>query len=128
MEQRNISEGLKALADSVIDDHPDFSFIRDVMIYYLESDAKKKNKGRTVFGECEKIPDKYKWAIPADFTITIYTENTAGFTEDQMRILMEHELRHIGEEDGKFFVKPHDIEDFEIILRKYRMNWAGEQK
>lgn len=126
MEQRKESLEMKALAEEVIDAFPEFSFIRDegIEIIYLESDREKKSRGRTVYGECEKIPDKYQWAIPVDFTVTFYAENVSGFTEDQKRILMEHELRHIGGRDGKFFVKPHDIEDFEVILKKYGMDWA----
>lgn len=123
MEQRKESAELKSLARTVIESNPDLSYIEDVTVIFLESDKEKKSKGKTIFGECEKVPDKYKWAIPADFTITIYTENAAGFTEDQMKILMEHELRHIGENDGKLFVNPHDIEDFETILKRYGMNW-----
>ena len=126
MEQRKESMTMKALADEVISALPEFSFIRDegIQIIFLESDQEKKSNGRVVYGECEKVPDKYQWAIQADFTITFYTENVSGFSERQKRILMEHELRHIGGRDGRLFVNPHDIEDFAVILKNYGMNWT----
>ena len=129
MEQRKKSDTMEILAEEIIKSFPEFSFIVDegIRITYLESDKEKKSKGKIVFGECEKVQDKFKWAIPADFTITFYTENVSGFTKEQMQILMEHELRHIGEKDGKFFVKPHDIEDFETILKRYGMNWSSDE-
>ena len=126
MEQRKESPEMRTLADEVIDALQELSFIRDegIRIVFLESDKEKKSQGKIVYGECEKIPDKYKWAISADFSITFYTENVSGFTQNQMRILMEHELRHIGGRDGKFLMKPHDIEDFEVILKNHGMNWT----
>ena len=126
MERRKESMTMKALADEVISAFPEFSFIRDegIRIVFLESDKEKKSKGRTVYGECEKVPDKYQWAIPADFTVTFYAENVSGFSEKQKRILMEHELRHVGEKDGRFFVNPHDIEDFEVILKNHGLDWS----
>ena len=52
-----------------------------------------------------------------------------GFTEDQMRILLFHELLHIGiefTEDGqeKYSIKPHDYEDFKIIIDRYGTDWS----
>lgn len=127
MERRDKSEAMETLAAEVIDEIPELSYIRDLRVVYLESDLAKKSKGRTVFGECEKIPDKYKWAIEADFTITFYVENISGLSAAAQKILMEHELRHIGEVNGKIYVRPHDIEDFALILSRYGLNWEKRE-
>lgn len=100
----------------------------EATIVYLSSDKEKKSKGRTIFGQCERIPDKYKWAIPADFTITIYEPNVIGFTDEQLRILLFHELLHICIESGndgeeKYSVHPHDIEEFRTIIDRFGLDW-----
>ena len=81
-----------------------------------------------VHGQCEKVPDKYKWAVPCDFTITVFEPNVEKFTDEQLYILLFHELLHVGIElDGneeKYFVKPHDIEDFKLIMNRFGMDWS----
>lgn len=129
-EHRAMSEEYSIIAAELIKKESLLDDIRqsEVTIVYLSSDKEKKSKGKTVFGECEKIPDKYNWAIPADFTITIYEPNVITFTEEQMRILLFHELLHVGielQDDGseKYSVRPHDIEDFRTIIDRYGLDW-----
>ena len=129
-ESRSLNEEYAVIAADLIDKEPLLNDIKEseVTILYLSSDYEKKSKGKVVCGECEKIPDKYKWSIPADFTITIYEPNVVTFTEDQMRILIFHELLHVGikfTDDGEesYFVRPHDIEEFRTIIERYGMDW-----
>ncbi len=131
MDNRIIREEYAELAAKIIDEEES---LRDIAcshatIIYLGSDNEKKSKGRPVLGECEKISDKYKWGIPADFTITIFEKNIAGFTEERLRILLFHELLHVGiefDEDGseKYSVKPHDYEDFKEIIDRFGTEWG----
>lgn len=100
-----------------------------VRIAYLASDAAKKSRGRIVYGECERIPAKYRWAVPYDFAITVYEPNAALLGDDQLRTLMLHELMHVGaetDEDGRdrYYVVPHDVEDFSEIIGRYGTGWA----
>ena len=85
-------------------------------------------KGKVVHAECERISDKYKWGIPADFTITVFDKNCQGFSDRQMRILLFHELLHVGIEfqDGseKYTTNPHDLEDFKLIIERFGARWA----
>ena len=129
-ENRTISEEYSKIAADLIKKEDLLSDIRqsEATIIYLSSDKEKKSKGKTVFGECEKIPDKYKWAIPCDFTITIYEPNVMGFSKEQMEILILHELLHVGidyKNDGTeaYSIKPHDIEDFRTIIDRYGLDW-----
>ena len=43
--------------------------------------------------------------------------------ENQIKVLMLHELRHIGMGDRGLTIVPHDIEDFSDILEKYGLDW-----
>ena len=130
-ESRSMNEHYAEIGANLILNEPLLDYIRqsEATIVYLSSDKEKKHKGKTVFGECEKVQDKNKWAIPCDFTITVFEPNCVGFTEEQMRILLFHELLHIGiefEEDGteKYSIKPHDYEDFKVVIDRYGTDWS----
>lgn len=131
MDNRIIREEYAEMAAKIIEEEPLLTDIANshATIIYLGSDNPKTAKGKTVCGECEKVQDKNKWAIPADFTITVFEPNVAGFTEDQMRVLLFHELLHVGiefTEDGqeKYSIRPHDYEDFKIIIDRYGTDWS----
>ena len=122
-----ISEEYAEMASLLIDEDEDLSYLKDfpVTIIYLKSDKEKKSGGKVVKGECEKVSDKNKWAIPADFCIIIYENNCAGMSDDQMKILMKHELLHIKvDEDGNYKIRKHDLEDFRCITRRYGADWS----
>ena len=88
--------------------------------------AKKKvvSRDKIVHGECKKVDEIYKVFCPYDFLIIIYEENCAGFNDKQMRILLYHELLHIGiDEKGKPYKKAHDIEEFDEIFLLHGLNW-----
>ena len=98
-------------------------------IVYLSSDAAPKSKDNIKQAVCEKVADKNKWAIPADFTITVYEPNIVGFSEEQLRILIFHELLHVGiefKEDNTeiYYCKDHDYQDFKIIIDRYGTDWS----
>ena len=124
------SEEYALMAQSVIEEHEDLQWIpaAGVTVGYLESDREKKKKNREVLGECIRVKDLYKCFIPYDFLIVIYAPNVIGMTEDQLKILLYHELLHVGmSEDGsevKYMVNPHDVEDFRTIIDRYGLDWA----
>ena len=88
----------------------------------------KKSNRREVYGQCEKVPDRYRWIIPYDFTITLFEPNIERLDDEQIRILLLHELMHVGiDVDGNeetYYVVAHDVEDFRDIIDKYGMDWS----
>lgn len=130
MEKRFLRDEYKRIGEELILTAPELDKLREsaVNIVFLGSDHEKKSNGRTVFGECEKIPGKYRWAIDYDMAIIVYEPNVERFSSEQLRILLLHELMHVGvKEDGNeetYYVVPHDIEDFRAIIDKYGMDWA----
>lgn len=131
MDNRVIREEYAELAKKIIEEEELLSDIRDseATIIYLGSDYAKTAKGKAVLGECEKVQSKNKWAIPCDFTITVYEPNCFGLSDEQMRTLLFHELLHVGikkEDDGteKYFIRPHDYEDFKVITDRYGTEWG----
>lgn len=130
METRTINEQYAEIAAKVIKQEAALADIDNshATIIYLASDKAKTAKGKAVCAECEKVADKNKWAIPCDFTITVFEPNCVGFTEDQLYILLFHELLHVGIEfdcnDERYFIRPHDYEDFKLIIDRYGTNWS----
>ena len=136
MEHRAINKNYERIARELIDSEPELDYIKQsrARIIYLESDASKKNgTDRLVYGECEKVASKNQWAISADFTITVYTNNVIGMSEEQIKILLFHELLHVGIDYGTdggeiYSVKKHDLEDFKVIIDKFGTDWAAVAK
>ena len=97
-------------------------------IVYLSSDFAKTDKGRLVLGQCERVQEKYKWGIPADFTITLFYPNVCDKSDEAIRRIIFHELLHVGidfKNDGSeaYSVRPHDIEEFRTIIDRYGLDW-----
>ena len=140
MDTRRISEVYADIAAQLIETEPSLGNIKEssVQIIYLASSHKKLSGGQRVFGQCEKIADKYKWGIPCDFTITVFEPNVieCNFTDEQIRALIHHELLHVGIEQEqtligtteKYSIVPHDLEDFRLILNQYGVNWNRQQE
>ena len=134
MEIRAVNTRLKQIAEDLIDTEPSLADIAGsaVKIAYLSSDMAKTHGRKLVFGQCEKIPDKYKWSVPYDFTITVFEPNAERFTDEQLRILLLHELMHIGvEKDGNeevYSIVQHDIEDFRSIIDRYGLDWSNVEQ
>lgn len=131
MDNRVIREEYAEIAHEIIETEESLTDIANskATIIYLGSDNPKTSKGKAVFGECERVQDKNKWAIPADYTITVFEPNIVGFSREQLRILLFHELLHIKidfEEDGseKYSTKPHDYEDFKEIIDRFGTDWS----
>lgn len=134
MDFRQVKEEYSVIAKELIETEPELAYIKksQVRIGYLSSKHQKQTKLKIIFAECEKVQDKNKWAMPYDFTITVFEPNVVNFTEEQKRILIFHELLHVGIEKKKrvesYFIVPHDLEDFKLIIDKYGTEWNKEGK
>lgn len=130
MEYRQLCDEYREIAEELIDTVPELRYIKEsaVRIIYLQSDSTKKHGKNFVNGECEKVPAKYQWAIEADFTITLYSPNILTFTPEQIKILLIHELLHVGIDkdtagEEVYSINDHDIQDFKSIIDRYGADW-----
>lgn len=131
-ENRVLSERYSELAMRLCSEEPLLAHIfgSNATICFLSSDLAKKSKGRLVYGECEKVPAKLRWAVPCDFTITVYEPNCEGMDDDRISRLLFHELLHVGIEVGddgaeRYFVRPHDLEDFRACVDRWGADWLA---
>lgn len=130
MDSRKINEEYAKIGNDLIQTEEALAYIRNskASIVYLSSEHKKTGNHKIIHAQCEKIADKYKWGIPADFTITVFEPNVEKFTEEQIRILLFHELLHVGidvDDDGieHYSCVPHDLEDFKLIIDRFGTDW-----
>lgn len=128
MDTRRISEEYTEIGLRLIETLPEFAPIRNsgITVVFLASEHEKRKGTHWVYGECSKIQEKHKWAIPCDFTVTIFEPNVKRFNERQMEALIYHELLHIevDETTKKYRTVPHDLEDFKAVIRKYGIDWS----
>lgn len=136
MDLRRINEHYAEIGAELIETEESLADIRysEATIIYLSSEHEKTSDGRPVLGQCEKIQDKYKWSIPCDFTITLFKPNIEDLSEEQIRLVILHELLHVGirldsEGNEVYYVVPHDVEDFRLLIERYGIDWAkpGEE-
>lgn len=129
-----INEEYTNIAYGLLSTHKELEAIGTygVQIAFLSSNKEKKGKGKIIYADCIKVSDRYKWTCPYDFMITVYEPNVAGFTDDQIETLLWHEMLHVGTEDTKngprYFIRPHDIEDFKDIIYSKGIDWNERQK
>ena len=119
----------KKMAEELIKKIPELQWIKEdkVKIAYLESTQKKMSNRKIVYADCRKIDEWMQVFCKYDFVITVYSDNCMGLTENQMQIVMWHELLHVGIDGGTlnpiYIVNPHDIEDFRSITDRFGIDW-----
>jgi len=134
MDKRKLNDRYTLVGRSLIETEDILTDIKvsQATIVFLSSEHPKKEGGKVIHAQCEKVADKYKWGIPADFTITVFEPNVVGFTDEQIRILLFHELLHVGIDfrDGeeKYSIIPHDLEDFKYIIDRFGTSWSEVRK
>lgn len=124
------SKEYKKLGEELIKKVPELQFIKEgkIKIAWLESTQKKNKHGGIVYADCRKLDEWMQVFAPYDFVITVYADNCMGLTENQMLIVLWHELLHIGIDCGTldpiYIVNPHDVEDFRSIIDKFGIDWS----
>ena len=124
------SERMEEIAREVIEEHEDLSWIEEdrIQIAYVVCDQEKKHQDRFVLGECKKADPTMKALAGCDFVVTFYEPNVRHFTDQQLRILMYHELLHAAIKNGSLAIEPHDyvVGEFRKIVEEYGADWAAE--
>lgn len=126
MEEFEVAESYNKLCEDIIDHTPDLEFIRseELHVCVLLSNKAKKSQGRTVFAECIRMNDLQFFLSRYHFIIVVYEPNTMFMDDEQIRILLTHELMHIGIKNGKTCIIPHDVEEFRAIIDEFGIDWS----
>ena len=78
---REINEEYAKIGQELIDTEEILEYIKDseARIIFLSSEQKKMQNGKTVFAQCEKVAEKYKWGIPCRRSIQHQSSRPRGF-------------------------------------------------
>ena len=89
----------------------------------------KTHNGKTKYADTEKVNEMFKTLMPYDFVITFY-QDAAELDDKIKEILMYHELKHVGfdPDNLRYYIIPHDIEDFVDVLKKYGYDWITQEE
>ena len=122
-----VSPELQKLGKAVITGMQELSYIPgyDIRVGYVLSYESKKKDGKTIAADCRKVTGPYKAYLPFDFIVTFYWPNMSYMTDNQKKVLMLHELKHVGIGPKGLRIEPHDIEEFETIITRYGLRWNG---
>lgn len=122
-----VADDLKELGEKIIATVEGMEYIDafGINVGYVRSYQRKTEKGKIILGDCRKVNKAYGAFLPFDFIITIYDPNVRHLSENQLKVLMLHELKHIGVGPKGFRIEEHDIEDFKDICRRFGLDWNG---
>lgn len=122
-----IAPDIEAIAKEVIATHNDLAIIPalNVRVGFVRSFERKQSKGRIIFGDCRKVTTVYGAYVPYDFIVTLYALNTNILNDEQIKILLWHELKHIKLGDRGLMLAPHDVEEFDEIILQHGVHWEG---
>lgn len=122
-----VAPDIEAIAQEVIAAHNDLAIIPalNVRVGYVRSFERKQSKGRIIFGDCRKVTTVYGAYVPYDFIVTLYELNTNVLNDEQIKILLWHELKHIKLGDRGLTLAPHDVEEFDEIILQHGVHWEG---
>ena len=122
-----MADDLREIGEKVINAMPELHIIKDfdIKVGYVRSYEAKQGKGKQINADCRKVTGTYTAYLPFDFIITFYEPNIYHMTDNQKKILMLHELRHIGIGEKGLKIEHHDVEDFRDILYRFGIEWNG---
>ena len=109
-------------------EHLNFIDDYDLKIGFVRSYEKKSKSGKMVLGECKKVNEVYQAYIPYDFLIIVYDRNVFDLDENQIKVLLLHELMHITIGPQGPTIAPHDVEEFNYIINKLGIHWLDNQE
>lgn len=124
------SKKYRLIGQQLIRSLPEFRDIKDneIKIAYLSSEQEKKKGPKIVYADCHIVEDNYKWCCKYDFFIVVYEPNVVCFTQEQLKTLIRHELHHVGVNYGgkeiKYYIVPHDVEEFWDIINDVGLEWS----
>lgn len=119
-------DGLRRMGEAIIRKVPGMEYIAEngVRVGYAQSLERKRDGGRAVLADCRKVGPSFAAWLPFDFVITVYEPNVAHLTDNQKKLVLLHELKHIGIGLKGPRIEEHDVLDFREILEKYGLGWS----
>lgn len=87
-------------------------------IKYLFRHGSWTSQKRETLGQAVKVAGVNQFLTGLDFIITINSEVWSLLDEKERIALIDHQLEHCCEKDGKYFIQGHDVEDFVAVIKR----------
>lgn len=119
------SDELLEIAEDLINRHH-HELTEATISFIFRSEAQARGTQR-VWGQAQKISDKFKSLIDADFLIWVALDVWATMPPQSKRALVDHELCHCKYDNAyeRATIRPHDIEEFREIIDRYGL-WSAD--
>ena len=91
----------------------------DASIGFIFRDFATLKNGKAVFSETMLVPEKLKPYVPLDFVIVLAEDEWNRASSAQREAELDHALCHCMYHMGRPKIRPHDVEEFAIIIKHY---------
>lgn len=97
--------------------HPDLG---EANILFMFRSEPAMVAGRVAYAKTQKVSPQMRTLLDdAHFIIWVVKEAWEAKPEEWRQALLDHELQHCGMDDDGPFLRPHDIEEFQIIIERH---------
>lgn len=124
-----VDDNIKMLCEKIMRVKQDLHWIMEYQLLdkigYVRAYVDKRSTGSTVFADCRIVPGPYRAFIPYEILITVYHPTASMLNDNQFKLLLYHELKHINYGNNGVVLRKHDVQDFYIILNQYGIDWAS---
>ena len=114
------SEDVIELAQKLVEKH--HPHLKSARIGILFRDEAPSRNGRRTFGKASKVTPRWKPLLeePLDFVIWLAADVWLDeLDKKQQRALLDHELMHCGYGENGWYIRPHDVEAFNVEIERY---------
>lgn len=116
------------LAEELIEAHHPKLVSANIGIIFR--DEAPTSGGKSVYGKASKVSAQWRPLLSQEYDFIIWLAHDIWkgvLTKHQRRALLDHELCHCTSEDGSFKLVGHDVEEFNVIVRRYGL-WRPSLK
>lgn len=87
-------------------------------------------KGRVTLGKAKKTTDEERLLSreELDFIVWFAADQWETLTDEQKTALVDHELCHCRFLNGSAEIRPHDVEEFDAVIRRHGLWWPDAER
>lgn len=132
VEWSEASDSVLVVARELIDEF--HQHLREATIAFIYRNEAAISKGRKVYAQVQKVPDRWKVLLDDEYDILIWIskEDWDARTSSWREALIDHELSHCTVGENGFTTTGHDFEGFKDVVERhglwnYDLLTVGEQ-
>jgi hypothetical protein len=88
-------------------------------------DRPSSSGGKLVHAGVSLITGKLKTLLDVDILIWVAADTWQELSDDQRAAMIDHQLCHVRESDGRLYLVGHDLEEFRAVIDRYGL-WNAD--